>query len=251
MRWRKGARALGREGAKALGREGARALGRKVVAGCVLASTFAPLRLCAFASFQTPDADAIVRRAGVVYRGLSSLQADFEQIVEDAALGDTLRSSGQLTQAGPVRFAMRFSDPPDEALLIDGRYIWVYTPSTNPGQVIRSPVETDPVYGENLLLRLLDKPNERYAAEYVRRDTVGGRRLDVVSLVPRTPSIGFRRAVLWLDAGDALPRRIEIDEGPGQRRILILSRLRPNAPISPATFRFEVPPGVRVVSPPA
>jgi outer membrane lipoprotein-sorting protein len=68
-----------------------------------------------------------------------------------------------------------------------------------------------------------------------------------VSTVPRSPSARFDRAVLWIDREDGLPRRIELDESPGVRRILTLSRLRPNAPLRPNAFVFEVPKGVRVV----
>lgn len=196
---------------------------------------------------QAPDAAAIVRRAGAVYRGLGSLQADFLQIIEDPGLGDTLRTAGKLYQAGANSFAMRFSDPPDEAIVIDGKYVWLYTPSTTPGQVIRSRMETDPVYGANLLAKILDRPSERYSTTWLRADTLGGRHVDVVAIVPRSGSLNFSKAVLWLDREEALPRRIELSETQGSRRILILSRLRTNAPIDRALFEFRVPKGVRVV----
>jgi outer membrane lipoprotein carrier protein len=193
------------------------------------------------------DALVAVRRAGDAYRNLSSLEADFVQVVQDQALGDTLKSSGRLYQQGPNAFAMRFTDPPDEAIVIDGRHVWVYTPSTTPGQVIRMPMETDPVYGVNLLARILDRPAERYRVSWLRADTVGGRSMAVVSLVPNGSNLNFTRAVLWLDREDALPRRIELEESPGVRRILTLSRLRPNAETPPEIFEFKVPRGVRIV----
>lgn len=194
------------------------------------------------------DAAMIVRRASAAYRALGSLQADFVQVIEDQALGDTLRSTGRLSQAGTNRFAMRFTDPPEDAIVIDGRHVWIYTPSTNPGQVIRTPVDSDPVYGANLLARILDRPTDRYRVAWLRSDTVGSRLQDVVSIVPNTGNARFDRAVLWLDKEDALPRRLELDESPGMRRILTLSRLRPNPALSPGTFVFEVPKGVRVVN---
>jgi outer membrane lipoprotein carrier protein len=193
------------------------------------------------------DPSAIVRRASGAYRGLASLQADFIQIIEDASLGDTLRSEGRLAQAGDNRFAMRFTDPAEDAIVIDGRHVWIYTPSTTPGQVIRTPVEADPVYGVNVLAKVLDRPADRYQLSYVKSESVGGRTQDVVSTVPRSPTARFDRAVLWIDRDDGLPRRIELDESPGVRRILVLSHLRPNAPLRPNTFVFEVPKGVRIV----
>jgi len=193
------------------------------------------------------DPSAVVRRASLSYRGLASLQADFLQIIEDASLGDTLRSAGHLAQAGNNRFAMRFTDPAEDAIIIDGRHVWIYTPSTTPGQVIRTPVEADPVYGVNLLAKVLDRPADRYRLSYLKSEEVGGRVQDVVSTVPRSPSARFDRATLWIDREDGLPRRIELDESPGVRRILILSRLRPNAPLNSHAFVFEVPKGVRVI----
>jgi outer membrane lipoprotein carrier protein len=189
----------------------------------------------------------LIRRASNAYRALSSLQAEFVQVIEDASLGDTLTTTGKLYQTGQNAFAMRFTDPADEAIVIDGRYTWIYTPSTTPGQVIRMAVESDPVYGVNLLARLLDRPADRYASTWLRSDQLQGRRMEVVSIVPRSGNANFSRAVLWLDPDDALPRRIELDEGPGVRRILTLSRLRPNAPIPRELFEFKVPRGVRIV----
>ena len=208
--------------------------------------------LCVLASWRpcvshAQDPLGIVRRAGSVYRGLSSLQADFVQAVEDAGLGDTLKSAGRLYQQGNNAFAMRFTDPPEDAIVIDGRYVWVYTPSSTPGQVIRMPMETDPVYGVNLLARILDRPAERYRATWVRADSVSGRAVDVVALVPRGANVNFSRAVLWLDRDDALPRRVELEESPGVRRILTLSHLRPDATVPPEVFEFRTPKGVRVV----
>lgn len=198
-------------------------------------------------SLQAQDASAIVRRAGATYRSLSSLQADFIQVIADPALGDTLKTNGRLYQAGPNAFAMRFDDPPDEAIVIDGKHVWLYFPSTAPGQVIRMRMETDPVYGANLLAKLLDRPAERYRSAWIRSDTLGGRRVEVVSIIPRADNLNFSKAILWLDAEEALPRRIELEESAGVRRILTLSRLRPNATVDKALFEFRVPKGVRVV----
>jgi outer membrane lipoprotein carrier protein len=198
-------------------------------------------------TLQAQDASAIVRRAGAAYRSLTSLQADFVQMIEDPSLGDTLQTTGKLYQAGPNAFAMRFSDPPDEAIVIDGKYVWLYFPSTAPGQVIRMRMETDPVYGANLLAKLLDRPAERYRSAWIRSDTVGGRRVDVVSIIPRSDNQSFSKAVLWLDMEEALPRRIELSEAAGVRRILTLSHLRPNGTVDRTLFEFQVPKGVRVV----
>jgi putative cardiolipin synthase len=122
-------------------------------------------------------------------------------------------SKGMLIQSGQARLAMRFSEPEGEAIVIDGEYIWVYTPSTTPGQVLRMPLPSGgPVYGYNLIAWLLDKPHERYQSTFVRNDRVEGRNVSVVEMIPTVPDIPFTRAVVWLDRADGLPRRIEIHE---------------------------------------
>jgi outer membrane lipoprotein carrier protein len=199
------------------------------------------------AAARAQDANALVGRSSRVYRSLTSLTADFVQIIDNPMI-DSAESRGRLVQAGPDKLAMRFTDPPGEAVIIDGRSVWVYTPSTTPGQVIRMSVPSGgPVYGYNMLAWLLDRPAERYTASYLRADVVGGRSMDVVELVPAVPDLPFEKAVLWLDRADGIPRRLEITEHSGATRTLTLSKVRVNRSVPDSTFRFEVPSGVRVV----
>jgi outer membrane lipoprotein-sorting protein len=193
------------------------------------------------------DARSIVGRSSTVYRSLASLSADFVQIIDNPMI-DSAESRGTLVQAGPSKLSMRFTDPPGEAVVIDGQHVWVYTPSTVPDQVLRLAVPSGgPVYGYNLLAWLLDRPAERYTASYLRQEKVGSRTMDVVELVPAVPDLPFDRAVLWLDREDALPRRLEITEKSGALRTLALSKLRLNRKVPDSTFKFQVPSGVRVV----
>ena len=193
------------------------------------------------------DARSIVSRAAFAYRSLSALRADFDQLIENQMIGNAT-SKGVLEQAGQARLSMRFTDPPGEAIVVDGKWVWVYTPSTTPGQVLRIPVPSGgPVYGYNLLAWLMDRPTERYNSTYVRADRLDNRPMDVVEMVPTVPDMPFGRATVWLDRGDGLPRRMEIEELSGQRRTLTLHNVRVNQPVSNKTFTFEVPAGVKVV----
>jgi outer membrane lipoprotein carrier protein len=193
------------------------------------------------------DAGAIIGRAAKVYRSLGSLRADFDQMIDNPMI-DSAESQGTLFQAGPAKFAMRFSDPPGEAIVVDGQHVWVYTPSTVPGQVVRLAVPTGgPAYGYNLLAWLLDRPTERYHASYLRNERIDGKTADVIQLVPAVPDLPFTKAIVWLDRGDALPRRLEIQEQSGATRRLDLKRIQVNQSLPPRTFTFKVPSGARVV----
>jgi outer membrane lipoprotein carrier protein len=207
----------------------------------------AGLALMAAAPVQAQDAQAIIGRSARVYRSLASLRADFVQMIDNPMI-DSAESKGTLAQAGPAKLAMRFTDPAGEAIVIDGQHVWVYTPSTVPGQVVRLAVPNGgPVYGYNLLAWLLDRPAERYRASYLRDEQVDGRPTDVVQLIPAVPNLPFSKAVIWLDQASALPRRLEIHEESGATRTLSLKHIRVNETLPERTFTFKVPQGVRVV----
>ena len=188
------------------------------------------------------DAREILDRAAAAYATAGALTADFRQVITDENIG-TFRSRGRLAQQGGDRFAMRFTDPKGEALVMDGTKLWVYTPSTTPGQVIRMAQPTGPG-APNLVSWLLDRPNTKYRSTWVQRESG---RFDVVRLVPIDPSLPFREALVTFDPNDGLPRRIEVLERSGTRRTLTLTNVRTGRQLSAGTFQFQVASGVRVV----
>ena len=193
-----------------------------------------------------PDPVAIANRAARAYQQLNAFGADFKQLIEDSMIGN-FESRGRLVQAGTAKLAMRFSDPDGDAIVMDGQRLWVYTPSTTPGQVIRMGIPSGPKFGFSVLAWLLDRPAERYHITYLRPDKAGGRVVDVIQLEPLDADLPFDRAVLWLDQADALPRRLEIRERRGTYRTLIFTQVQPNPNLKPDTFRFDLPSGVRIV----
>lgn len=217
---------------------------KRFILAAALAAAMTP---AAVSPLPAQDAAAIVNRAARMYRGLTSLRANFTQVIDNPMIG-TATSRGTLTQAGSNQLAMRFSDPKGEAIVIDGKYIWIYTPSTTPGQVIRQALPSSGAgYGFNLLGWFLDDPANRYAMRYIRKDKVGGRAVDVVELTPRSDSMPFTSARIWLDRASALPRKLEIQERTGGTRTLTLADMRTNVSVPDDAFTFDVPSGVRVI----
>jgi outer membrane lipoprotein carrier protein len=198
------------------------------------------------APLQAQGADSIIQRTATIYRQLHSLTGSFDQVVSNEMLG-TYKSRGTLAQSGPSRLAMRFTDPAGEAIVIDGTSIWIYTPSTAPGQVLRAPIVRAAGYGVNLLGWLLDRPTERYTVSYLRADDIAGTAVDVLRLTPAVDGLPFTSATLWLAKGNGLPRRLEVSEPSGNHRTLTLSKLRTNVTLPPDTFVFTPPNGVKVI----
>jgi outer membrane lipoprotein carrier protein len=140
---------------------------------------------------------------------------------------------------------MRFTDPSGEALVMDGTRLWVYTPSTTPGQVIRMAQPTGPG-APNLVAWLLDRPTERYSSRWLSADTAHGGS-DLLALIPRDSTLPFHSAIVSFGRVDGLPRRIEITERSGTKRTLSLTNVHSGRKIPSRVFRFDVPHGVRVV----
>jgi len=198
-------------------------------------------------ALQAPDPWPVLDHASQTYRTITTLTADFVQIILNPMIGAPDTTRGRLYQMRPSRFAMRFTRPKGDRIVADGRYLWLYTPSTTPGQVIRSRIPDVGTTGPNLIGQFVEHPRERYDARYVRADSLGGRTVDVVALTPRAQDQPYREAVIWVDREDGLVRRIDLTETAGQQRTVILDNIQVNRGAPGHEFTFSAPAGVRVV----
>ena len=205
------------------------------------------LTIMILAGPQAPDPWPVLDRASATYQSTSTLSADFVQIVENPLVGAPDTTRGKLYQMRPSRFAMRFAVPKGDRIVADGRYLWLYTPSTTPGQVIRAKIPTVGTTGPNLIGQFVEHPHERYRASYRRADSLPEGMVDVVALVPTRDDQPYSAAVIWVGRTDGLVRRLEITEASGQLRTVTLSRLKVNAGVPGREFTFSPPSGVQVV----
>lgn len=196
-------------------------------------------------AFQDPW--PMLDRASGSYDTVRTLQADFIQIIDNPMLGDPDTTRGKLYQRRPSHFAMRFTEPKHDRVVADGRRLWLYTPSTTPGQVIRTAIPGTGTTGPNLIGQFVEQPRERYDARYVRADSLRDGPVDVIALTPRATDLPYSAATVWIARNDGLVRRIEIEETSGQRRTIVLRNLRVNRAIGAREFRFSPPAGLRVV----
>ena len=195
------------------------------------------------------SADSVLARAQRAYDGMTTLRAAFSQTLTNPMLGGPEQSRGVLFLQPPGRFAMRFTEPSGDRVVADGQWLWVYTPSSMPDQVIRQPIPTSGANTPNLFAQFVDQPLERYRASYVGSDTVAAEPVDLVRLVPKGNDAPFREAVIGISRRDGWMRRLSLVEESGQRRVLTFQRLDINQLIPPGELRFTVPRGTRVITP--
>jgi len=215
-----------------------------VLVGVVLAA-HPPNRLPA------QDPGPILERASAVFDSVHTLAAAFVQVVTNPLVGEPDTTRGKLFQRRPSYFEMRFTAPKGDRIVADGHHLWLYTPSTTPGQVIRTAIPTAGTTGPNLIGQFVDHARERYQTRYVKADTVLADGVadvaDVIALVPKQGDMPYQSAVIWVTRDDGLVRRLEIAESSGQRRIVVLRDVVVNGAVPEGEFRFSVPRGVRVV----
>lgn len=210
-----------------------------------LAAT-AAAALHAPAAAQAPDPLEVLEAASARYAAASSLCADFVQRLENPLLKQTTESSGVLCQRQPDLFSMRFEEPEGDLVVADGTHLWIYYPSMNPGQAIRSSLD-GAGRSFDFHREFLESPREKYTASYEGRETVGGAPVHRVRVVPRG-DVSYQGADLWIGVEDRLVHRIEIREQNGAVRTVTLSDVRLDPSIAEGTFSFTPPPGVRVIA---
>lgn len=193
------------------------------------------------------DASAILDRATAAFSAVTTMRADFTQLVRDPMIGTNSSSRGEFLQERPNRFSMRWRQPAGDVLLSDGAFLWVYLPSSAPGQVVKAAVTGQPGQSPDVVAEFLDRPRERFNVTFVRAESVGRRAADVLSFVPRQPGGPYRRVLIWVDRQDNLPHQVEITEASGTVRRITFDKLRVNATLPSNAFIFRVPAGARVV----
>ena len=197
---------------------------------------------------QSPDPWPLLDRASATYQTITSLSADFVQIITNPMIGTPDTTRGRLYQMRPSRFAMRFTAPKGDRIVADGRFLWLYTPSTTPGQVIRSRIPEYGTTGPNLIGQFVEQPRERYTAQYVRADSLpDAGPLDVIRLVPKGHEQPYSEATIWVGREDGLVHRVDIMESSGQERTVSLRNIRVNRGVPGRELTFSPPAGVRVV----
>ncbi len=187
--------------------------------------------------------EEVLRATSRAYEGLRSFRATFEQTLENTLLGRTTRSEGTLFQRQPDRFLMRFSDPAGDVIVSDGDYFWMYFPSVDAKQVIRTRRGGQ---GLDLRSQFIGDPVRRFAATSHGTEAVRGREAHVMTLVPRE-QLGYQRLKVWIDARDYLVRRFELTENNGNIRRFVLSDLATNPTLPDELFQFTPPAGAQVV----
>ncbi|MDB4886253.1 MAG: outer rane lipoprotein carrier protein LolA [Gemmatimonadetes bacterium] len=191
----------------------------------------------------------LLDRAVSAWAKVKTARATFEQSIVNPLTGNTMKTSGEYQQQRPGKLSVRFADPASDRIVADGRYVWLYLPSTAPGQVIRTDLAGGGTGTVDLSAQFLTAPRTRYTVTETGASTVSGRPTHGYLLVPKTRAgAPFTKAEVQIDDADATIRQFTVIENSGLERTVRLTAFRTNVPVQSSAFVFTPPAGTRIVA---
>jgi outer membrane lipoprotein carrier protein len=207
------------------------------------------LFVLAFAALPLPagaqSAEATIDRAVAAYKRLSSMRAEFRQTLTNPLTGSSQTTTGEIIRRKPNLMSINFNN--GDRVAADGSSLWVYLPSSVPGQVIRMPYTGGNAGSVDPADQFLDAPRSRFTIEAAGSATIGGRATKVLNLTPRRRNDAISRAKLWIDDRDHSVRQFEVETANGLKRKVVITSFTANPPLDRSKFRFNVPRGARIV----
>ena len=198
------------------------------------------------AAAQQPGVDALIQRAAATYKAARTATASFQQTLTNPMTGTKSVSRGVLQRQGD-KFNFQFTDPKGDRLVADGEWLWVYTPSTTPRQVIKLPQAAAGAGMADPGMQFFDSPKTRFTITDAGTARIDGRATRALTLTPKGTNAAFTKATVWLDPKDGTLRQFETTDGMGVVRRVVLTNVRTNVAVSADSFRFTPPAGVRVI----
>ena len=168
------------------------------------------------------------------------LVARFVQRYRSGALNRTLVERGEVKVKRPGRMRWEYQDPEKKTFVSDGKRFYFYVPADK--QVVVR--DQDPARS---LPALLLSGRSGILSEFDPTLEPGRPGLSRLKLVPKNPDPEIARVFLDVD-GEHRIRRIEVLDVQGNESIFEFEDMRENVGLPDATFRFDVPRGVEVIT---
>ncbi|HEY4129650.1 MAG TPA: outer membrane lipoprotein carrier protein LolA, partial [Gemmatimonadaceae bacterium] len=106
--------------------------------------------------------DAAIDRAVAAWAKVRTVRGTFEQTVSNSLTGTSATAHGTYVQERPNKLAIRFSQPASDQIVSDGHAVWIYLPSSMPGQVTKRSATDKSATPIDLIGPFLDSPRTKY-----------------------------------------------------------------------------------------
>ena len=191
------------------------------------------------------SADAVIDRAVAAYARLNSMRAEFRQTLTNPLTGNTQTTKGVILRKKPNLLNITFEG--GDRVAADGDTLWVYLPSSTPGQVMRMPYSGANASNVDPADQFLNSPRTRFTVTSSGTATVAGRATHAVTMVPKRANSNLTSAKVWIDDSDSSIRQFDVESPNGLRRHVVITSFTANPALSSSSFKFAVPKGAKIV----
>jgi outer membrane lipoprotein carrier protein len=184
-------------------------------------------------------ADAVAR-VDAYLSGLTTLSAEFSQVVRDGKGDVTDRAAGTLSISRPDRFRWDYRQPYAQTIVADGSRLWLYDPDLQ--QVTVRSLQQGLGATPAMLLSGSGGVADAFSSGPVeqRKDWTWNR------LLPKQKGSDFERVSLAFDGRNELAA-MELVDKLGQTTTIEFAKLKRGVRLDDALFRFVPPPGADVI----
>jgi len=177
-------------------------------------------------------------KVSLFFKNLTTITANFEQIVENAQLSSTEKASGKLWIERPGKFRWDYSAPYEQQIVSDGEKIWIFDKDLE--QVTVRPVGLSMGNTPAVLLSGAKPVTDTFIVNEIGEFA----NLHWVELSPKDPEASF--TVIRLGFDGLMLSEMLLEDNLGQKTRLHFLGLKRNNKIAPEKFVFTPPPGVDV-----
>ena len=197
------------------------------------------------AAANAQNADGVIDRAVAAYARLNSMRAEFRQTLTNPLTGTSQTTNGVILRKKPNLLSINFES--GDRVAADGVALWVYLPSSVPGQVVRLPYTGRNAIAVDPAEQFLDSPRAKFSVTSSGSATIAGRATHAVTLTPKRANTGFTNAKIWIDDTDSSIRQFDVESSNGLKRHVVITSFTANPQLPQSSFRFKVPKGAKVV----
>lgn len=221
-------------------------------------SIFALLMLVFLDAAFALDAKEIVGNFREKYKSVKSFSADFEQTTIVA--GRKRIAKGRLNFQKPNLFRQEYVDPANpenmtQLIVADGKKLWSYTPLIN--QITKqnmvqdeSRMELLPGFGNSM-----ENIEKNYSLSLVADELAEKSGSHLVELIPKNVDMNSKTMFdvlrIWIRDADSAPTQFMYKDKKNELTfVLSFKNMKINVELDEATFKFEPPKGVQIITVP-
>lgn len=186
------------------------------------------------------QASTATQRLKSFYAEIKTLQAQFQQTLQDSKKKILEKSTGKFMLKRPGQFRWEYQQPFPQLLVSNAKTVWIYDEDLEQVTIKKT---RDTIGSTPAALLSNGKNLEK---QFEIKELGNKENLDWLELKPKNKDTSFEKINLAFDVQGL--HTMELIDKLGQTTRLIFTELKKNAQLPDSLFRFDPPPGIEINS---